>query len=310
MGRMGKKPGRGGHSKRVAEGPGDDPGRGVGVVEAIVGAPGGGPTHRSQSSPAGTGSAGKAKSSGTYSFPHSWRSSVWLYGLKRAAPIKLDSGEYGVNTALILPNRPSRMNWQTSRMAGMSGTGCRSETPARSGGRFRPNGALPGPSSTEVSRGSTSLPALGGIDDLQRVPMIRRGDEHRVYVLPSQQFPVIIVGGAGAVCAGGPSCRIDVIHRRARAFPARRINFANRDQLETGVVGQSLQMSAAHRAFADETDREPGCPKPRRPPRAEQGDGPLRQGHEAGGGQAAPKKGPAREPLGVPPRKSGFFCRS
>ena len=108
---------------------------------------------------------------------------------------------------------------------------------------------------------------LAGLDDGKGVPVIGRGDLHRIYVGASQQIAEVLVGSAGFGRAGGYLLRIFLVHQPAgrfasaegvvpvaRAFP---VHVAHGHHLHALVFEELAQVADALVARADHAQRDP-----------------------------------------------------
>jgi hypothetical protein len=116
------------------------------------------------------------------------------------------------------------------------------------------------------------LPRVHRVDRHFRVPMVGRGDDHGVDVLPVQQLSVIEVSLAAA----------DLLGRRETAL----VDVADADHLDVlrlGALDERPQVAAPHAAHADEghPDALVGAPRPCRGRRPE-------RGHRRRGGEELP----------------------
>src|ERR1017187_2465640 len=86
------------------------------------------------------------------------------------------------------------------------------------------------------------------------MPVVRRGDEHRVNVWPRQQFAVVVDGRAMAIIADAALGGADLVRLARARIAAGGIHIAYGDQLGFLVAGEDVQMPAAHSATANEAD--------------------------------------------------------
>ena len=98
------------------------------------------------------------------------------------------------------------------------------------------------------------LAGLAGVDRLQRVPVRRRGDDHRVDVLLREQLAVVAVGLGGLLVPAG-----DRLRGGLRTI-------AGRGDDDVGMGRAVPQVALAHAAAADQPDVDPlvrpGAPSP------------------------------------------------
>ena len=101
------------------------------------------------------------------------------------------------------------------------------------------------------------LAGLGRLDRDDRVPVVGRGDDHRVDVVAGQQLAEVIVDSAIIGRAAALLLAVMVVDSFAGRFAPCRIDFAYGQDLDLAVSQVAFQMSAAHAAHADETERDP-----------------------------------------------------
>ena len=98
------------------------------------------------------------------------------------------------------------------------------------------------------------LACLRGVDCLQRVPVVRRGDDHRVNVWPGQQLAVVVDARAMAIGSRAALRRADVVRLTHALLAADAVHVAHGDQLCLLVAREDVQMPAAHGAAANQAD--------------------------------------------------------
>src|ERR1035437_4675119 len=86
------------------------------------------------------------------------------------------------------------------------------------------------------------------------MPVVWRGDEHRINVRTRQEFAVVVDGRATGILARAALRRADFVCLTRARLAAGAGPVAHGDQLGFLVAREDVQMPAAHGAAANETD--------------------------------------------------------
>jgi hypothetical protein len=100
------------------------------------------------------------------------------------------------------------------------------------------------------------LAGAGGQHAGQVVPVVRRGDHHRVEALVGEQLAVAGVGLHALVVAGLDPLGVLLLNGRLRVVEPLLDHVTHRDHLHLRAAEQAAEVVAAHRADADEADRD------------------------------------------------------